>query len=52
MMRPALKQADIGIAVSNATDAARAAADLILTRPRFKGDLISQSMNHAASLAG
>lgn len=30
---PALKQADIGIAVSNATDAARAAADLILTEP-------------------
>lgn len=30
---PALKQADIGIAVSGATDAARAAADLILTKP-------------------
>lgn len=30
---PALKQADIGIAVSGATDAARAAADLILTMP-------------------
>jgi H+-transporting ATPase len=30
---PALKQADIGIAVSGATDAARAAAALILTAP-------------------
>jgi H+-transporting ATPase len=30
---PPLKQADIGIAVSGATDAARAAADLVLTAP-------------------
>jgi H+-transporting ATPase len=30
---PALKQADIGIAVSGATDAARAAASLVLTAP-------------------
>ncbi len=30
---PALKQADFGIAVSGATDAARAAADMILTAP-------------------
>ncbi len=30
---PALKKADCGIAVSNATDAARAAADIVLTSP-------------------
>ncbi|MBL1321778.1 MAG: HAD-IC family P-type ATPase [Methylophaga sp.] len=30
---PALKKADCGFAVSNATDAARAAADIILTEP-------------------
>jgi H+-transporting ATPase len=30
---PALKRADCGIAVANATDAARAAADIILTAP-------------------
>ena len=30
---PALKRADIGIAVEGATDAARAAADIVLTEP-------------------
>ena len=30
---PALKRADIGVAVQGATDAARAAADIVLTKP-------------------
>jgi len=33
---PALKKADCGIAVANATDAARAAADIVLLKPGIK----------------
>ena len=32
---PALKRADVGVAVSGATDAARAAADIVLTQGMF-----------------
>jgi H+-transporting ATPase len=42
---PALKQADMGIAVSGATDAARSAASLILTRPGLS--VIIQAVNEA-----
>lgn len=34
---PALKQAEIGIAVSNSTDVARASASIVLTEPGMKG---------------
>ena len=42
---PALKKADCGIAVANATDAARAASDIILTAPGLSviDDAIKQS---------
>jgi H+-transporting ATPase len=42
---PALKRADCGFAVSNATDAARAAADIILTAPGLSviGEAIKQA---------
>ncbi len=42
---PALKEADAGIAVSNATDAARSAADIVLTAPGISViiDAIKQS---------
>ncbi len=47
---PALKQADIGIAVSNATDAARAAADLILTEPGLL--VIKKAIDEARCIFG
>ena len=47
---PALKQADIGIAVSNATDAARAAADLILTQPGLM--VIKKAIDEARCVFG
>ncbi|HPE84862.1 MAG TPA: plasma-membrane proton-efflux P-type ATPase, partial [Chlamydiales bacterium] len=47
---PALKQADIGVAVSNATDAARAAADLILTEPGLM--VIKTAIAEARSIFG
>ena len=42
---PALKKADCGIAVSNATDAARAAADIVLTASGL--DVINEAVKQA-----
>ena len=42
---PALKKADCGFAVSNATDAARAAADVILTAPGLS--VLNEAMKQA-----
>ncbi len=42
---PALRKADCGIAVANATDAARAAADIILTAPGL--DVINEALKQA-----
>ncbi len=38
---PALKQADVGIAVANATDIAKAAASIVLTQPGLGGILLA-----------
>lgn len=45
---PALKQADIGIAVSGALDAARSAADLILTTPGLS--IITKAIEESRSI--
>jgi H+-transporting ATPase len=45
---PALRQADVGIAVSGATDAARAAADLVLTAPGLS--VIVQAVEQARQI--
>ncbi len=45
---PALKQADVGIAVSGATDAARAAADLVLTETGLS--VITRAMEEARKI--
>jgi len=42
---PALEQADLGIAVSRASDIAREAADIILVRPEI--DAVAESLNLA-----
>ena len=45
---PAIRQADVGIAVSGATDAARAAADLVLTAPGLS--VIVQAVEEARKI--
>jgi H+-transporting ATPase len=47
---PALKKADIGVAVSGATDAARAAADLVLTAPGLS--VIARATEEARRIFG
>jgi H+-transporting ATPase len=47
---PALKQADIGIAVSGATDAAKEAADVVLTEPGLL--VISKAIEEARKIFG
>jgi H+-transporting ATPase len=47
---PALKHADIGIAVEGATDAARAAADLVLTEPGLS--VIADAVGEARRIFG
>ncbi len=42
---PALKKADVGIAVANATAAAQATADLVLTRPGIA--VIATAIKHS-----
>ncbi|KAH9734190.1 ATPase 11 plasma membrane-type-related [Citrus sinensis] len=48
---PALKKADIGIAVADATDAARSAADIVLTEPGLNV-IITAVLNSRAILQG
>ena len=47
---PALKQANVGIAVDGATDAAKEAADLVLTRPGLL--VISKAISEARKIFG
>lgn len=47
---PALKQADVGIAVSGATDAARAAADIVLTEPGLS--VITKAIEQSRCILG
>jgi H+-transporting ATPase len=42
---PALKRADVGIAVQGSTDAARAAADIVLTEPGL-GTIVHGKLTH------